>query len=155
MGKTINIPLPPRTGDEGYLYALENVVLPILADFKPDLVINSAGQDNHYSDPITNMQFSAQGYARLNELLKPDIAVLEGGYSIKGALPYVNLGICLAMAGCDYSAVREPDFNAAALREEPDTMEYIKQSCGSLLDGYFHPAHGRFREAGRVFHPRA
>jgi hypothetical protein len=55
------------------------------------------------------------------------------------------------MAGCDYSAVREPDFNAAALREEPDTMEYIKQSCGSLLDGYFHPAMGDFEKQGEYF----
>lgn len=151
LGKTINIPLPPQTSDEGYLYALENVVLPILEHFKPDLIINSAGQDNHYSDPITNMQFSAQGYARLNELLKPDIAVLEGGYSIKGALPYVNLGICLAMAGCDYSGVREPDYNAAALREAPETLEYIKQSCPSLLEGYFHPAMGQFEKQGEFF----
>ncbi|MGI6655419.1 MAG: histone deacetylase [Desulfobulbus sp.] len=149
LGKTINIPLPPRTADTGYLHVLEQVVLPILEDFKPDLVINSAGQDNHYSDPITNMQFSAQGYARLNELLKPDIAVLEGGYSIKGALPYVNLGICLAMAGCDYSAVREPDFNRAALREQPEVLERIKQLCPVLLDGYFHPEPGDFkREKG-------
>jgi hypothetical protein len=151
LGKTVNIPLPPRTSDEGYLYAIEQVVLPILADFKPDLVINSAGQDNHYSDPITNMQFSAQGYARLNELLKPDIAVLEGGYSIKGALPYVNLGICLAMAGCDYSAVREPDFNAAALRESPEIMETIKQTCAYVLETYHHPPMGDFEKQGEYF----
>ncbi len=92
IGRTVNIPLPPETSDEGFLYVLEKVILPILDEFKPDLIINSAGQDNHYSDPITNMRFSAQGYARLNELLKPDIAVLEGGYSIQGALPYVNPG---------------------------------------------------------------
>ncbi len=151
LGRTINIPLPPQTSDEGYLYALEHVVLPILADFKPDLVINSAGQDNHYSDPITNMQFSAQGYARLNELLKPDIAVLEGGYAIKGALPYVNLGICLAMAGCDYSAVREPDYNPDLLRETPETMEFIKQISGHLADGYFHPEPGDFVKEGEYF----
>ena len=102
----------PRT--EGFLHVIRNVVMPILDEFKPDLVINSAGQDNHYSDPITNMKFSAQGYAELTELLNPDIAVLEGGYSIEGALPYVNVGIILAMAGLDYSHVREPDYNAAA-----------------------------------------
>jgi acetoin utilization deacetylase AcuC-like enzyme len=151
LGKTINIPLPPNTSDEGYLHALEQVVLPILADFKPDLVINSAGQDNHYSDPITNMCFSAQGYARLNELLKPDIAVLEGGYSIKGALPYVNLGICLAMAGCDYSAVREPDFKPDQLREEPDTMNYIKRLCRQLPDLYFYPKPLTFDKEGDYF----
>jgi hypothetical protein len=151
LGRTMNIPLPPNTSDEGYLHALEQVVLPILADFKPDLVINSAGQDNHYSDPITNMCFSAQGYARLSEMLKPDIAVLEGGYSIKGALPYVNLGICLAMAGCDYSAVREPDFNPDQIREEPDTMNYIKRLCRQLPDLYFYPKPGAVEREGRYF----
>ena len=151
LGKTVNLPLPPRTSDEGYLYAIEQVVLPILADFKPDLIINSAGQDNHYSDPITNMRFSAQGYAKLNELLKPDIAVLEGGYSIKGALPYVNLGICLAMADCDYSGIREPDYNHAALRETPDIMENIKQTCDYVLNGYFHPPMGDFEKKGEYF----
>ena len=150
-GRTINIPLPPRTSDEGYLYALEQVVLPILADFKPDLVINSAGQDNHYSDPITNMHFSAQGYARLNDMLKPDIAVLEGGYSIKGALPYVNLGICLAMAGCDYSAVREPDYTPEHIREQADTMDYIKRLCLELPDLYFRPQPMEVKKEGEYF----
>ena len=98
-GKTINIPLPPETSDEGFLFAIDNMVLPILKDFKPEIIVNSAGQDNHYSDPITNMNFSAMGYAILNDRLAPHIAVLEGGYSIQGALPYVNLGIVLAMAG--------------------------------------------------------
>ena len=71
LGTTINIPLPPETSDEGFLYVLEELILPIIGEFKPDLVINSAGQDNHYTDPITNMRFSAQGYARLNERLEP------------------------------------------------------------------------------------
>ncbi|MFP4446490.1 MAG: histone deacetylase, partial [Desulfosudaceae bacterium] len=116
-GRTLNIPLPPRTSAEGFLHIIENVVLPILDEFKPDLVINSAGQDNHYTDPLTDMLFSAQGYARLNELLQPDIAVLEGGYSIEGALPYVNVGIILAMAGMDYSKITEPGYDPAKIRQ--------------------------------------
>ena len=95
-GNTINVPLPPGTGDEGILYVLEHLVLPVLEDFEPDIVINAAGQDNHYTDPLTNMNFTARGYARLTELLAPDIVVLEGGYSIEGALPYINAGILLA-----------------------------------------------------------
>lgn len=110
IGRTLNVPLPPGTTDEGIHYVLENLVLPILDDFKPDLVFNSAGQDNHYTDPLANMRFTAQGYARLNELLAPDIAVLEGGYAIESALPYVNTAIIQAMAGLDYSCVREPDY---------------------------------------------
>jgi hypothetical protein len=41
-------------------------------------------------------------------MLGPDIVVLEGGYSIEGGLPYVNVGILLALAGLDYSHVKEP-----------------------------------------------
>jgi acetoin utilization deacetylase AcuC-like enzyme len=126
-GYNINIPLPPTTGDEGILYVLDNVVLPILDEYKPDIIINSAGQDNHYSDPITNMNFTASGYAELNHRLNPDIAVLEGGYSIEGALPYINLGIVLAMAGLDYSHVKEPDYDREKLRQPREITEYIKQ----------------------------
>ena len=133
-GTTINLPLPPHTSEEGFLYAIRNTVLPILQDFKPELVINSAGQDNHYSDPITNMNFSAQGYAILTDLLKPDIAVLEGGYAIEGALPYVNLGIILAMAGIDFSRVREPDYHPDRFRQPAEVTRYVESVCDRALE---------------------
>ena len=127
VGKTLNIPLPPQTSEEGFLYAVKNIVMPILAEFKPDIIINSAGQDNHYSDPITNMNFSARGYADLTAMLKPDIAVLEGGYAIEGALPYVNLGIVLAMAGVDYSWIKEPDYDPEGIRQTSAVTESIEK----------------------------
>lgn len=107
-GTTLNIPLMPGIGDEGFLYALENWIMPRVREFNPDLIINSAGQDNHYTDPLASMNVSAQGYGKITELIKPDLAVLEGGYSIQGALPYVNMAILLALAGEDYSGVIEP-----------------------------------------------
>ncbi|MEW6333911.1 MAG: histone deacetylase [Thermodesulfobacteriota bacterium] len=133
LGATINIPLPPRTSDEGFLMALDRVILPILDEFRPDLVINSAGQDNHYTDPITNMRISAQGYALLNERLAPHIAVLEGGYSIEAALPYVNVGIILAMAGLDYSRVREPDYDPAALRQSAEITRAVEEVSHGVM----------------------
>ena len=116
FGSTINLPLLPGTGDRGVHMLFDELIAPILADFQPELIINSAGQDNHFSDPLASMQLTAQGYARLAEKLKADIAVLEGGYSIEAALPYVNTGIVLAMAGLDYSRVIEPD--QSGLQEE-------------------------------------
>ncbi len=133
QGMTLNVPLPPKTSDAGMLYVMEHVILPVLDEFKPDLVINSAGQDNHYSDPITNMSFTAGGYARLNEMLRPDICVLEGGYSIEAALPYVNTGIILALAGVDYSYVREPDLDPSRIKEDSRVMDYIKRLSEKLL----------------------
>lgn len=134
VGTTINIPLPPHTSEEGILYAVKELVLPILDDFKPELIINSAGQDNHYSDPITNMNFTARGYAELTTLLNADIAVLEGGYSIEGALPFVNTGIILAMAGLDYSHLMEPDYNPERYRQSAATTRWIRQTGEKVLE---------------------
>ena len=137
VGKTLNVPLPPNTSEEGFLYAIKQIVMPILDDFKPDIIINSAGQDNHYTDPITNMNFSARGYADLTAILKPDIAVLEGGYSIEGALPYVNLGIVLAMAGVDYSRVKEPNFDPESIRQTPEVTAAIEK-IGDMVLSIWH-----------------
>jgi len=133
-GTTINLPLPPRTSEEGFLYVLENAILPMLEEFKPDLIVNSAGQDNHYTDPITNMHFCAHGYAELTSRLKPHIAVLEGGYSIESALPYVNVGIILALAGLDYSGISEPGYDPERLEQGPEITRHIQKVVEESLE---------------------
>jgi acetoin utilization deacetylase AcuC-like enzyme len=136
LGKTINIPLPPATPDEGILYVLDALVLPILDEFKPEIVLNSAGQDNHYTDPLANMRFSAQGYAKLNEKLAPDIAVLEGGYAIQSALPYLNTGIILAMAGLDYSCVKEPDYKPGMFVQAARDRQALEEIVATQLKNF-------------------
>jgi len=153
LGTTINVPLPPKTSEEGFIYVMDHLIRPILDEFKPDLIINSAGQDNHYTDPITDMRFTAQGYAALNEKLSPHIAVLEGGYSIEGALPYVNVGIILAMAGLDYSCVKEPDYDPTVLRQTAEVTDRIKREVAHIYDLWQNRAKGngeRNRDAAYV-----
>ncbi|MHB8075964.1 histone deacetylase family protein [Desulfosporosinus fructosivorans] len=147
--QTLNIPLPPGTGDEGYHYVLENWVLPRLQSFAPDLIINSAGQDNHFTDPLASMKLTANGYGRITELLQPDLAVLEGGYSIEGALPYVNLAILLALAGEDYHHVREPqkpDSPALPLAALKPYFEALKNQHETIKP--------RFTIQGKAFFPQ-
>ncbi|MDH7498531.1 MAG: histone deacetylase, partial [Syntrophomonadaceae bacterium] len=132
LGTTLNVPLPPGTTDEGIHYVLDHLVLPVLKEFAPEVVVNSAGQDNHYSDPLANMRFSARGYAVLNEKLAPDIAVLEGGYSVETALPYVNMGIIMAMAGIDYSNLYEPDYREGQFVERPERLRQLQQMVDEL-----------------------
>ena len=131
-GTTVNIPLPPQTGEEGFLFVLEELVMPLLDRFQPELVINSAGQDNHFTDPITNMNFSAGGYAALNARLRPDIAVLEGGYAVEDALPYVNVGIIMAMAGLDTSHVKEPHYDRDCKPQSQKVTLYIQELVDQL-----------------------
>jgi acetoin utilization deacetylase AcuC-like enzyme len=136
----VNIPLPPNTGEEGFLYALDELVLPLLEKFRPELVINSAGQDNHFSDPITHMNFSARGYAILNSRLRPDIAVLEGGYAVESALPYVNVGIIMAMAGMDISHVKEPNYDTEYRPQPAEISRYIEELVAQLQEAFLEEA---------------
>jgi acetoin utilization deacetylase AcuC-like enzyme len=139
LGSTINIPLPPKTGEEGFLFVLDELVLPLLDRFKPEIVVNSAGQDNHFNDPITNMNFSARGYATLTARLKPHLAVLEGGYAVENALPYVNVGIIMAMAGMDTAYVKEPNYDRDYRRQPADITRYIEQLVLELKRLYLGP----------------
>ena len=149
-GSTVNIPLPPRTGEKGFLFVLDELVMPILDKFKPELIINSAGQDNHFNDPITNMNFSARGYAALTSRLRPDLAVLEGGYAVENALPYVNLGIILAMAGLDTSFVKEPNYDRD-YQEQPETItRYIEDLARDLKDRFLKDHKMPYLKSGQI-----
>lgn len=139
LGRTVNIPLPPETTDEGYLYVMDHAVLPLLEEFQPHLIVNAAGQDNHFTDPLANMRLSAQGYAELNRRLSPDIAVLEGGYAIRGALPYTNLAICLALAGQPFDDIREPQWKEGVTRQKQPVSDYIHRLCADVVNVYRQP----------------
>ncbi|WP_003544802.1 histone deacetylase family protein [Desulfotomaculum nigrificans] len=132
--RTINIPLPPGATDASLHYVVDNLILPILKEWQPDFIVNSAGQDNHFTDPLGNMRITAHGYARLTEKLKPNLAVLEGGYAIETALPYVNLAILLALAGRDYSYVIEPEYALTNFRESPSVTSTVRRVVEELQE---------------------
>jgi acetoin utilization deacetylase AcuC-like enzyme len=134
--RTLNVPLPPGTTDETFMYVVDNLVLPVVRDFQPEIIINSAGQDNHYTDPLGSMRFTARAYADFTRKLKPDLAVLEGGYAIETALPYINLAIILALAGADYSYVMEPDYWPGRFKESPERMSKVHKMVDQLLESW-------------------
>lgn len=131
-GKTINIPMAPGTGDVGIHRIIDQAILPILEDFKPELIVNSAGQDNHFTDPLANMRFTAKGYGLLTEKINPDIVVLEGGYAVESALPYVNMAVILALTGQDYSKVIEPEFKPSLVSETDEILLYTDKLINNV-----------------------
>lgn len=117
-GYNICVPIPPGSSDDTYRLILNEIYIPVVEEFKPDLIAISAGQDNHFTDPLTSLALTAQGYAqmmreavKLSEKLCGErlVTLLEGGYSVEGGLPYVNLGIIAAMAGMSIDKIREPE----------------------------------------------
>lgn len=92
-GYTVNVPLPGGQGDEDYLYVYQEILEPIAAQFRPDLVLVSAGFDNYYRDPLGGMGVTENGFADLTHVVmriadtccEGRIALtLEGGYDLEG-----------------------------------------------------------------------
>jgi acetoin utilization deacetylase AcuC-like enzyme len=84
-GFTLNIPLPAGTGEERYLMAFQEEILPALDDFSPQLLLISAGFDAHRDDPLGGMNLATDSYAKFTRLIKtgtPVVSVLEGGYDL-------------------------------------------------------------------------
>ncbi len=141
-GYNVNVPLLPRTGDNGYLRVVEEVFEPVARQFDPDLVFVEAGQDCHFTDPITDLGVTADGYARLMESaveMADDVcdgdlvASLCGGYGIEGGLPYTNLAVVAALAGLDTSNVREPAVYQPPQRQ-PDVDDVVAKVKSRLGD---------------------
>ena len=142
-GYTVNVPLPPGSSDECYLYIFKEIIEPLATEYQPDFIAISAGQDNHFTDPITDLALTAQGYAKMmkNAVRLSDelcegrlVAVLEGGYSIERALPYTNLGIIAAMVGLDISFIKEPKnyLGFLKLRKDPHALSKVRKTVENV-----------------------
>ncbi|MER3522748.1 MAG: histone deacetylase [Ignavibacteria bacterium] len=84
-GYTLNIPLPAGTGQERYLQAFHEEILPALHSFAPHVLIVSAGFDAHRDDPLASMKLTERSYEEMTRLIKniaPIVSVLEGGYNL-------------------------------------------------------------------------
>ena len=140
FGTTINIPLPPGTGDEGVRLITEEFILPIIDDFKPEIIINSAGQDNHFSDPLGSLRLTSRGYGDFTKSINPDLVLLEGGYAIETALPYVNMSVLLALASEEYRDIKEPGYSKALDRDSKTVLEQIKETLYKLKANLKNPS---------------
>ena len=92
-GFTVNLPLPAGCGDAEYGLCFKDVIVPILDQFKPELVIVSAGQDAYHLDPLAGMGLTYSGYYMMAEALAAVadrwaggkmLLCLEGGYHLQG-----------------------------------------------------------------------
>lgn len=85
-GFTINIPLPPESGDDIFLHAIQ-ATLPIVQQFQPDVVAISAGFDAHVYDLLLDLRISAKCYYTIGQLIRQQFdryfATLEGGYNVE------------------------------------------------------------------------
>jgi acetoin utilization protein AcuC len=96
LGRAVNVALPPGTGDDGWLRAIDAVVPPLVRAFGPDLLVSQHGCDSHALDPLANLLVSVDGqraaHAMLHDLAHEVcdgrwLATGGGGYELVRVVP--------------------------------------------------------------------
>ena len=104
----VNAPLSPNTGSEHFREAFKSRVLPALDNFRPDLIIISAGFDAHHRDPLAQINLVGEDFdwatGRLLEIADRSannrvVSLLEGGYDLEGLAESAGLHILRMMKG--------------------------------------------------------
>ncbi|MFB3925074.1 MAG: histone deacetylase [Syntrophales bacterium] len=136
LGFTINVPLSRGPGDAEYLKIFRTVLTPVALEFKPELVLLSAGFDIYYQDPLGGMKVTPKGFATLARALM-NIAqtccegrfavVLEGGYHVGGLTESVKA--VLAEMRDDTNKSEEE-----LVRLEESANPAINKILGSVID---------------------
>ena len=92
LGTTLNFPLDAFSEDSTYLDIIGNKLTPKIQNFKPDLIIISAGFDAHEDDPLGQMKVSSDCYRKMTSMILKLaeevcdgrlLSMLEGGYNHK------------------------------------------------------------------------
>jgi acetoin utilization deacetylase AcuC-like enzyme len=114
-GYTVNLPVPPGSGEPVWLSLVEHIVVPVLRAFEPDLILISAGFDAHRADPLAQCTLTTESFAEMarhvvavaRSLGVPFGAVLEGGYELDALA--ASVAATLEALGDDAAAPRSSD----------------------------------------------
>jgi acetoin utilization deacetylase AcuC-like enzyme len=126
-GFTVNLPLAAGATDADYELVYSRVAIPALGQFKPELILISAGYDAYIDDPLGGMRLSSECFGRLTSMIVAVaddvcdgrvVAVTEGGYNLQGLAD----GLRETIAALDTVDVgRGPDMVRATAGDEPVT----------------------------------
>lgn len=90
-GFTVNLPLSAGATDADYELVYTRIALPILKQFRPELILISAGFDAHMNDPLAGMRVTSEYFGHLTAAIAAVadecckgrlVAVTEGGYDL-------------------------------------------------------------------------
>jgi acetoin utilization protein AcuC len=86
-GYSVNVPLFAGTTDEIYLWAFQEIVPPLIAAFRPEILVAQLGCDSHFQDPLSHLSLSLAGYRELvriiDSLCERWVALGGGGYNLE------------------------------------------------------------------------
>lgn len=85
-GYSVNIPLLAHTDDDIYMKAFDEVAFPLIAAYKPDMIVAQIGADTFRTDPLTRLEITTHSYGeiirKIRALKIPLVALGGGGYDL-------------------------------------------------------------------------
>jgi acetoin utilization deacetylase AcuC-like enzyme len=143
LGYTVNVPFPFRINDQIYLKAFNQIVVPIIQQYKPQFILVSTGFDNHYTDPVASLSLSTLSYVKIfGKVLELAsefcagklVAVLEGGYSLR-FLGRMAVSVIARMAEVPYFIKdRRPVAGPGIRKQAEKTIKEVKRVQSSFWD---------------------
>jgi acetoin utilization deacetylase AcuC-like enzyme len=117
-GFTVNLPLDAGATDADYELVFQQIALPILRAYKPQLVLVSAGFDAHQNDPLAGMRVTTRQFGRLTAHLATLadevcacrlVAITEGGYDLQALAASLDTSIAVLAGEVSLSDLPVPD----------------------------------------------
>ncbi|KAA0005194.1 histone deacetylase [Euryarchaeota archaeon ex4484_162] len=135
IGYTINAPLIHGIGDETVKEIMNEIMFPIARQFKPDLIIVSAGFDSHHADMLGGLSLTANIYPwfieNLRKIQPRIVCSLEGGYN------YEWLGKCIALEIKSLLGERDCEVDDRVYGEKNDYSRNLIKNLRKLLGEYW------------------
>jgi acetoin utilization protein AcuC len=119
-GAKVNLPLPPLAGDDALLPLFRRVAVPLLREFRPELIVLQHGVDGHVGDPLARLQYSPAAYAEIDRtLLELARELCDGRILVTGGGGYAPASVSrvLAFAGAMLVGATAPEADEALPEE--------------------------------------
>jgi acetoin utilization deacetylase AcuC-like enzyme len=132
-GTTVNFPMSAGWGDEEYLRAFKEVLVPVAQRFQPQLILVSAGFDPHWADHLAMMTVTVTGFAQMALMLKELAAelcqgrlvfTLEGGYNLRVVASSIKAIFDVLLGN---SEIEDPLGKASVARKSEGFDEHIER----------------------------
>lgn len=145
-GYTVNIPMPGGQGDLEYALIFNTLIVPLCRQYRPEIILVSAGFDAYYADQLSSMRLTHQGFAYMTRVLTELaeevcngrlLLCLEGGYDLNG----LHGGVFAALGELLGKKLTTP-FPSSL---NPDTAKVFRKASGP------HPLSERVRHVVKTY----
>lgn len=144
-GYTVNLPVPPYTGDDTFVKGFKSIFPELVKKFKPDVLVTQLGVDSFNSDPITHLNLTTNGFEEMlsdfDDTNLPWIMLGGGGYDIDNVKRAWTLAWAHALGSGNVSklnekldTIRDSDRTTDKLFNViEDDIQYLKSQVLNLI----------------------